>query len=153
MENILEDCLALFNQVRIVWARPRAGWTGGSTWHHGEEIPKHSLQSHANKFLDPFLEKTQHTRYGLRFLLSNYYSLCRCFTGKLSEVYSKEIDCRQGLAEIRTRWCKKHKDLDKFGPLECNTGDGTGRPTRQGRIEQWAPSKLYLPSQIFARSG
>ena len=31
-----------------------------------------------------------------------WHASCRCFTGKLSEVYPEEIDCRQGLAEIRT---------------------------------------------------
>jgi hypothetical protein len=46
---------------------------------------------------------------------------CRCFTGKLSEVYPEEIDCRQGLAEIGTRWYKEHKDLDRFRLPERNT--------------------------------
>ena len=46
---------------------------------------------------------------------------CRCLIAKLFEVCPKEIDCRQGLAEIRTRWCKKYKDLDKFRPPERNT--------------------------------
>jgi len=44
---------------------------------------------------------------------------CRCLTAKLSDVYPEEIDCRQRLAGIRTRWCKEHKDLDR--PLERNT--------------------------------
>ena len=46
---------------------------------------------------------------------------CRRLTAKLSKVYPEEIDCRQGLAKIRTRWCKEHKDLDRFRPLERNT--------------------------------
>ena len=46
---------------------------------------------------------------------------CWSLTTKLSKVYPKEIDCRQGLAEIRTRWCKEHEDLDRFGPPERNT--------------------------------
>jgi len=41
---------------------------------------------------------------------------CRCFTAKLSEVYFEKIVCRHGLVEIRTRWCKEHKDLDRFRP-------------------------------------
>ena len=48
-------------------------------------------------------------------------TLCRYLTTKLSEVYPKEIDCRQVLAEIRMRWCKEHKDLDRFGLPERNT--------------------------------
>ena len=42
------------------------------------------------------------------------HGYCRCLTTKLSEVYLEEIDCRQGHAKIRTRWCKEHKDLDRF---------------------------------------
>ena len=48
-------------------------------------------------------------------------SACQCFSAKLSEVYPKKIDYRQRLAEIRMRWCKEHKDLDRFRPSECNT--------------------------------
>ena len=33
----------------------------------------------------------------------------------------KKIDCRHELAEIRARWSKEHKDLDRFGPPERNT--------------------------------
>ena len=46
---------------------------------------------------------------------------CRCFTGRFSEVYTEESGWRQGLAEIRTRWCKEHRDLDRFRPPERNT--------------------------------
>ena len=46
---------------------------------------------------------------------------CRCSATKLSEGYPEEIDCGQRLAEIRTRWCKEHKDIDRFGPPERNT--------------------------------
>ena len=46
---------------------------------------------------------------------------CRCLTAKLSEVYPEEIDYRQGLTKIRMYWCKEHKDLDRFRPLEHNT--------------------------------
>ena len=38
----------------------------------------------------------------------------RCFTVGFSERYPEESGCRQGLAEIRTRWCKEHKNLDRF---------------------------------------
>ena len=51
------------------------------------------------------------TQYGIRAR-----GLCRCFTAKLSEVYFEKIVCRHGLVEIRTRWCKEHKDLDRFRP-------------------------------------
>ena len=44
-----------------------------------------------------------------------------CLATKLSKEYPEEIDCRQELAKIRTRWCKEHKDLDRFGPPERNT--------------------------------
>ena len=47
--------------------------------------------------------------------------VCQCLAAKLSEGYPEEIDCRLGLAEIRTRWGKEHKDLDRFGPPEHNT--------------------------------
>ena len=47
--------------------------------------------------------------------------VCRCLTAMLSKVYPEEIDCRQGLVEIGMRWCKEHKDLDRFMPLERNT--------------------------------
>ena len=47
--------------------------------------------------------------------------VCRCLAAKLCEGYSEEIDCRQGLTKIRTRWCKEHKDLDRFAPPERNT--------------------------------
>ena len=56
----------------------------------------------------------------LSFIIS-HPPICQCFTSKLSEVYPEEIDCRQGLAEIRMRWCKEHKDLDRFRPPERNT--------------------------------
>jgi len=46
---------------------------------------------------------------------------CRCLTTKLFEVYLEEIDCRHELAEIRIRWCKEYKDLDRYGPPERNT--------------------------------
>ena len=45
---------------------------------------------------------------------------CRCFTVGFSEGYPEESGCRQGLAGIRTRWCKEHKDLDRFRPPERN---------------------------------
>ena len=48
-------------------------------------------------------------------------SVCRCFTVRLSEGYPEESGYEQGLAEIRTRWCKEHKDLDRFMPPEHNT--------------------------------
>ena len=43
-----------------------------------------------------------------------------CLATKLSKEYPEEIDCRQELAKIRTRWCKEHKDLDRFRPPERN---------------------------------
>ena len=46
---------------------------------------------------------------------------CRCFTGGFSEGYPEESGYEQGLAEIRMRWCKEHKDLDRFMPPERNT--------------------------------
>ena len=46
---------------------------------------------------------------------------CRCFTVGFSEWYPEESGCRQGLAEIRMRWCKEHKDLDRFRLPERNT--------------------------------
>ena len=46
---------------------------------------------------------------------------CRCFTVGFSEGYPKENGYEQGLAGIRMRWCKEHKDLDRFGPPERNT--------------------------------
>ena len=46
---------------------------------------------------------------------------CRCFTVGFSEGYPKESGYELGLAEIRTRWCKEHNDLDRFGPPERNT--------------------------------
>ena len=46
---------------------------------------------------------------------------CRCFTVGFSEEYPKESGYEKGLAEIRMRWCKEHKDLDRFGPPERNT--------------------------------
>ena len=33
----------------------------------------------------------------------------------------RRVVCRQGIAEIRIRWCKEHKDLDRFRPPERNT--------------------------------
>ena len=53
------------------------------------------------------------------FFFKHGYSWC--LTTKLSEVYLEEIDCRQGHAKIRTRWCKEHKDLDRFRPPKRNT--------------------------------
>ena len=53
------------------------------------------------------------------------YDLMRFMMTKINTrgvtVYPEEIDCRQGLTEIRTRWCKEHKDLDRFRPPERNT--------------------------------
>ena len=46
---------------------------------------------------------------------------CWCFTAKPTEGYPEVVDCRQGLAKIRTQWCKKHRDLDRFRPPERNT--------------------------------
>ena len=46
---------------------------------------------------------------------------CRCFTIGFSEEYPEESGYEQRLTEIRTRWCKEHKDLDRFGPPERNT--------------------------------
>ena len=43
------------------------------------------------------------------------------FSRKLSKGYPEEIDCRQGLAGIRMRWCIEYKDLDRFRPPERNT--------------------------------
>ena len=37
-----------------------------------------------------------------------------------TEVYPKVVDCRQGLAKIRMRWCKEYKYLDRFRPPERN---------------------------------
>ena len=48
-------------------------------------------------------------------------TMCQCLAAKPTEGYPEVVDCRQGLAEIRTRWCKEHKDLDRFGPPEYNT--------------------------------
>jgi len=45
---------------------------------------------------------------------------CRCFTAKPTEGYPEVVVCRQGLVKIRTRWCKEHKDLDRFRPPERN---------------------------------
>jgi len=47
-------------------------------------------------------------------------TLVSVFNSKALEVYLEEIDCRQGLAEIRARWYKEHKDLDRLGPPERN---------------------------------
>ena len=46
---------------------------------------------------------------------------CRCFTVEFLEGYPEESGYESGLADTRTRWCKEHKDLDRFGPLERNT--------------------------------
>ena len=46
---------------------------------------------------------------------------CWCFTVGFSEEYPEESGYEQRLTEIRTRWCKEHKDLDRFGPPERNT--------------------------------
>jgi hypothetical protein len=46
---------------------------------------------------------------------------CWCFIVGFSEGYPDESGCRQGLAEIRTQWCKEHKDLDMFKPPTRNT--------------------------------
>ena len=46
---------------------------------------------------------------------------CQCFTIGFSEGYPEESGYELGLAEIRTRWGKEHKDLDRFGPPERNT--------------------------------
>ena len=46
---------------------------------------------------------------------------CRCFTVGFSEGYPEKSGYELGLAEIRTRWGKEHKDLDRFGPPERNT--------------------------------
>jgi len=44
-----------------------------------------------------------------------------CLATKLSKEYPEEIDCRQKLTKIRMRWCKEHKDLDRFGQPKLNT--------------------------------
>ena len=41
---------------------------------------------------------------------------CRCFTVGFSEGYPEDSSY-----EIIMRWCKEHKDLDRFRPLERNT--------------------------------
>ena len=46
---------------------------------------------------------------------------CQCFTVEFSVGYLEESGYEWGLAEIRTRWCKEHKDLDKFRLPERNT--------------------------------
>ena len=46
---------------------------------------------------------------------------CYSFTVGFSEGYPEESGYELGLAEIRTRWCKEHKDLDRFRPPEHNT--------------------------------
>ena len=46
---------------------------------------------------------------------------CQCLVVKPTTGIPRVVDCRQRLAEIRMRWCKKHKDLDRFRPPEHNT--------------------------------
>ena len=49
------------------------------------------------------------------------HTCCRCFTVGFSRGYPEENGYEQGLTDIRMRWCKEHKYLDKFGPPERNT--------------------------------
>ena len=49
------------------------------------------------------------------------HTCCPCFAVEFSRGYPEESGYEQGLTDIRMRWCKEHKYLDKFGPPERNT--------------------------------